>query len=253
MTSPIHGVFKYIRTAPGMGTISKGMKDLGTVLNAIPFIAVQLGDEGKLNTRDGHGNTADTGYTFIDSGSILFKVSRRYKLVGDFLKDLENLHATYPFARLDEHHCGDTDCSMEGSKNLCVAPFDLIHPERFSEVKDWCNKNMEKIPESYGGFLDWYDKNIRYERSNRKARNNNKKWEQLLIEIMSPKWKEIWQVPIEIGEKRIADYQRVWSDCKDIAIKHYRLAKGRGYEMDDPVIMLSPNRDGLRKLLEKQE
>jgi len=174
--------------------VDAGIRDLVSILNAIPFVETESSCEGHLRDVKGMGCLTvfpDKDHKFLDSGDLIFRVDRRYKLTKEFLIDLKNLRNKYPFVNLSEHHCDTYKCRIEGFQSLYLDFADLTNQELCTKTDDF--------------------------------------------ELQT---KQLFQVPTEVGEKRIAEFKQAWSDCLAIAIKYFRLARASGHKISDEFLLV---------------
>lgn len=110
--------------------IDPGIRDLVSILNEIPFVRTQESCEGHLRDNlEFECVYPDQGHKFLSGGAVIMKVDRRYKLAGEFLKEIKHLESRYSFVELSEHHCNDPGCAIENSFTLDLDYTDLTHPE----------------------------------------------------------------------------------------------------------------------------
>lgn len=117
--------------------IDSGIRDLVSILNEIPFVRTQSSCEGHLRDYSGWTNIhPDQSHKFLNSGTMIFRVDRRYKLANELIREIRELESKYPFVELTKHHCDEPGCSIEGSQVLDLDYSDLTHPELINGKDD---------------------------------------------------------------------------------------------------------------------
>ncbi|MBT5021380.1 hypothetical protein HOK51_01645 [Candidatus Woesearchaeota archaeon] len=117
------------------GTLDLGIEQLVHTLNKIPFITTQASCEGHLADKC-FGVYAEPNRKMLYGGDMIFKVNSDNPKANDFLDELKSLEQKYHFVDLDEHHCGNPDCSIEDSMCFVFDQHDLTQIHTLTDEDD---------------------------------------------------------------------------------------------------------------------